>query len=289
MEIKSTTPYKHKFFKRLETIFNPPKNLNYIGDLPEPEAPVVAIVGSRKPTTYGRQIAQQISYDLAKQGVIIVSGLALGIDAIAHKACLEVGGTTVAVLGSGLNHITPHTNRSLAKRILEAGGAIISEYPDDHPALPHQFLERNRIVSGLADAVIVIEAAKRSGTLSTAAHALNQNREIFAVPGSVLSPMSVGCHNLIKQGAQLITSAEDVLSALGVTQSIGEQIKLPIVSDPQQAKILELIASGLHDGDQIMTKAKLTPDEFNFQLTMLEINGYITPLGANNWGLKRQL
>ena len=220
--------------------------------------------------------------------MIIISGLALGIDAIAHKGCLEAGGLTVAVLGSGLNNITPHTNRHLAQKILDSDGAILSEYMPNQPALPHQFLERNRIVSGLADGVIVVEAAARSGTLSTAAHALSQNHEVFAVPGAITSPMSVGCHNLIKQGAQLITSAEDVCLALGITRAsiTDAQPKLPIINDPIQSHILKLIADGVSDGDQILQQLKLSPDEFNFHLTMLEINGHIAPLGANRWMLK---
>ena len=288
MEIKSIKPVKHKFFNRLIETYQPPEKIHYLGHLPEVEAPIVAIVGSRKPTAYGRQIAHQLAFDLAKKGVIIISGLALGIDAIAHKGCLEAGGLTVAVLGSGLNHITPHTNRFLAQKILDSGGAILSEYAPDQPALPHQFLERNRIVSGLADGIIVVEAASRSGTLSTAAHALGQNHEVFAVPGAITSPMSVGCHNLIKQGAQLITSAEDACLTLGITNTDATDLqpKLPIISDPIQSRIFKLIADGMSDGDQIMQQLKLSPDEFNFHLTMLEINGHITPLGANRWMLK---
>lgn len=288
MDIKSTTPDKHKFFNSLTNIFNPPEKIYYLGRPPETEGPVIAIVGSRKPTAYGRQMTHRLSYDLTKKGAIIVSGLALGIDAAAHKACLEAGGTTVAVLGSGLNFITPRTNYSLAQKILTQNGTIISEYAPDMPALPHQFLERNRIVSGLADAVIIIEAAKRSGTLSTAAHALSQNREVCAVPGPVTNPMSEGCHSLIKQGAHLVTSADDIWAILGLinSESTPGQAQLPIVNDPHQAKIIELIASGVSDGDQILQQLRITPDELNFALTMLEINGHIAPLGANQWMLK---
>ncbi|MDO4870769.1 MAG: DNA-processing protein DprA [Candidatus Saccharibacteria bacterium] len=285
MRINCIKPDKHKFFNKLASIFHAPEKLYYYGQLPEIKTPIIAIVGSRKPSTYGREIAYRLSYDLTKKGAIIVSGLALGIDAVAHKACLEAGGTTIAVLGSGLNHITPYTNRGLAQKIIEQNGAIISEYAPDMPALPHQFLERNRIVSGLADVIIVVEAAKRSGTLSTAAHALEQGREVGAVPGLITSPMSDGCHNLIKQGAHLITSADDIWSLLGlsVTQNINQQPQLSIISDPTQAKVLEIITSGINDGDQIIHKLNLTPDELNFALTMLEINGHITPLGANQW------
>lgn len=288
MEINCIKPDKHKFFNKLTDIFQMPEKLYYLGILPEVSAPTIAIVGSRKPSNYGRETAYRLSYDLAQKGAIIISGLALGIDAIAHKACLEADGTTVAVLGSGLNHITPYTNRGLAQKILTQNGAIISEYAPDAPALPHQFLERNRIVSGLADAVIIIEAAKRSGTLSTAAHALEQGKEVCAVPGLITSPMSEGCHNLIKQGAHLVTSADDVWGILGLpsVSSQDAQTKLPILNDPTQAKILEIITDGVSDGDQILQKLNLTPDGLNFALTMLEINGYIVSLGANQWVCK---
>ena len=190
----------------------------------------------------------------------------------------------MAILGSGLNNITPRTNINLAKQIITAGGGIFSEYPSAAPAMPWQFLERNRIVSGLADAVIVIEAAKRSGTLSTAAHALAQGRDVFAVPGNVTSPLSEGCNNLIKQGANLLTSADDVLERLGLQSPASQQqTKLPISADPVEQQIIDLIYSGQTDGEAILNQLHVDVSQFNLALTMLEVKGLIKPLGANKW------
>lgn len=285
LNITNITPDKNPFLDKLTGLTDAPKRLTFIGKLPPTRQPSVAIVGSRKPTVYGREIAYKLGFELAQKGVIIVSGLALGIDAIGHRACLEAGGTTIAVLGSGLKHITPTTNYSLGMKIIEQGGAIISEYPPEKTALPHQFLERNRIVSGLADAVIVVEAAERSGTLSTAAHALNQGRDVFAVPGNITSPTSVGCNNLIKQGANLLTSADDVLLTLGLNQPV-EQGKLPLSNDPIEQQILTAIFNGERDGDQIIQQLKISPSDFNLALTMLEVKGLIRGLGGNKWSLK---
>lgn len=284
-EITNITPEKNPFLAKLNGLNNAPKSLFFRGNLPKESKPSVAIVGSRRPTAYGREIAQKISYELAKRGVVIISGLALGIDAVAHRGCLEAEGITLAVLGGGLNQITPTTNYNLGMKIMEQGGALLSEYEPTAPVLPHQFLERNRIVSGLADAVIVIEAAKRSGTLSTAAHALNQGRDVFAVPGNLTSPMSVGCNNLIKQGANLLTDVDDVLMVLGLNQP-SKQNKLPLSEDPIEQKVLTALFNGERDGDQIIKQLQVPTDQFNFALTMLEMKGLIRSLGGNRWTLR---
>ena len=173
--IKKIAPQDNEFLQRIADIDNPAKCLWYIGNLPD-RRPTVAVVGSRKPTTYGRAVSQQIVSELARHDVIIVSGLAIGHDGLAHRACLDAGGATVAVIGNGLNDIYPHRNQGLARDIIDAGGAIISEYPPDAPVYPNHFLERNRLISALADVVVVIEACERSGTLNTASHALAQGR-----------------------------------------------------------------------------------------------------------------
>lgn len=256
-----------------------------MGRLPETVKPTVAIVGSRKPTSYGREVAQRISYDLAQAGVIIVSGLALGIDGVAHRGALEAGGTTIAVLGNGLDSIYPSSHQDLGQTIIEKGGAIISEYEPAMPALAYQFLERNRIVSGLSDAVVVVEAAARSGTLSTAAHALNQGREVFAVPGNITSPLSTGCNNLIKQGATPVTSSDDILEIIAPQIKI-DQAQLIFGDTVEEVAIIDLLKAGLRDGEDIQIKSQLTPEVFNQTLSMLEIKGIIRPLGANQWTLR---
>ncbi len=284
MNIVEIKPKEQLFTEGLVEIFNPPEKLYLLGELPKNRPPTVAIVGSRKPTAYGKEMVHRVAFDLASRGVLIISGLALGVDALAHRACLEAKGTTMAILGSGLNNITPRTNINLAKQIITAGGGIFSEYPSAAPAMPWQFLERNRIVSGLADAVIVIEAAKRSGTLSTAAHALAQGRDVFAVPGNVTSPLSEGCNNLIKQGANLLTSADDVLERLGLQSPASQQqTKLPISADPVEQQIIDLIYSGQTDGEAILNQLQVDVSQFNLALTMLEVKGLIKPLGANKW------
>jgi len=180
-----------------------------------PDAPIVAIVGTRRPTAYGREIAFTLARDLALRGAVIVSGLALGIDAAAHRGALEGGGVTWAVLGSGIENIQPTYNRKLAEDILKGNGSIISEYPGTTAAAAWTFPARNRIIAGLSHAVIIVEAAMRSGSLITARLALEANREVGAVPGEVSSVQSIGTHALLREGAALIRDAHDVLELVG--------------------------------------------------------------------------
>lgn len=307
MKINSVLTDEQEYISFLTSVNNPPKKLYYIGTLPTKRQPTVAIVGTRKPTAYGKEVAHQLAYDLAKRGVIIVSGLALGIDAIAHKACLEASGTTLAVLGNGLHRIYPHTNRRLGEAIVDNGGAIISEFEAGLEPLPFNFLKRNRIISGLADAVIVVEAASRSGTLNTASHALDQGKDIFAVPGNITSPLSAGCNALLRQGAAPVTCAEDVLEVMqfngvmgslagfgdfnskqsqtGGSSASAGQASLPLGDTPLESRIIELISQGVRDGDELQKQTNADISDFNASLTMLEINGIITSLGANQWRL----
>lgn len=289
MEINRIRPDEHNFTQRLASIANPPKSLCFMGNLPDSGAPVVAIVGSRKPSTYGREVTEQLAGDLATAGCIIVSGLALGIDGIAQKAALEAGGTVIGVIPNELPDISPQTNYRLAMNIIEKGGAILSEWQKGDGKVVNRwsFLERNRLVSGLADAVIITEAAERSGTLNTAAHALSQGRDVFAVPGNITSPLSAGCNALLKQGAYPVTEAKDVLHIIAPEQlKKPDQNQLPLGSSPEETIIINLIASGVRSGDQLQQQSGLSASNFSTTLTMLEINGVIKPLGANNWALK---
>ncbi len=289
MEINRIRPDEHNFTQRLASIANPPKSLCFMGTLPTSGAPVVAIVGSRKPSAYGREVTEQLASDLAKAGCIIVSGLALGIDGIAQKAALEAGGTVIGVIPNELPDISPQTNYKLAMNIIENGGAILSEWKKGDGKIVNRwsFLERNRLVSGLADAVIIIEAAERSGTLNTAAHALSQGRDVFAVPGNITSPLSAGCNALLKQGAYPATEAKDILQIIAPEQlKKPDQNQLPLGSSPEETIIINLIASGVRSGDQLQQQSGLSVSNFSTALTMLEINGVIKPLGANNWMLK---
>ena len=289
MEINRICPDKHIFTQRLASIANPPKSLCFMGKLPDSGAPVVAIVGSRKPSAYGREVTEQLAGNLAKAGCIIVSGLALGIDGIAQRAALEAGGTVIGVIPNELPDISPQTNYKLAMNIIKNGGAILSEWQKGDGKIVNRwsFLERNRLVSGLADAVIITEAAERSGTLNTAAHALSQGRDVFAVPGNITSPLSAGCNALLKQGAYPATEAKDILQIIAPEQlKKSSQNQLPLGSSPEETIIINLIASGVRSGDQLQQQSGLSASNFSMALTMLEINGVIKPLGANNWMLK---
>lgn len=290
MEINRIRPDEHNFTQRLASVANPPKSLCFMGKLPTSGAPVVAIVGSRKPSAYGREVTEQLAGDLATAGCIIVSGLALGIDGIAQKAALEAGGTVIGVIPNELPDISPQTNYKLAMNIIKNGGAILSEWKKGDGKVVNRwsFLERNRLVSGLADAVIITEAAERSGTLNTAAHALSQGRDVFAVPGNITSPLSAGCNALLKQGALVATTATDILDVIApsTTQSATDQAVTPLGETPAENTIIDLLRAGLRDGDQLQQQSGLTPADFATVLTMLEINGVIKPLGANNWTLR---
>ena len=285
MKINSISPLKHKYLQIIGTIAKTPKRLYFIGNLPDTRRPSVAIIGSRKPTAYGREVTYQLSHDLAARGIVIISGLALGVDGIAHRAALEARGTTLAVLANGVDTIYPATHKNLADDIIKSGGAILSEYEPGTLARQYQFLERNRIVSGLADAIIVTEAAIRSGTLSTVTHALEQGREVFVVPGNITSPLSAGCNALIKQGAHPITCAQDVLEIIAPDLLKPQQI-LPLGNSPLESIIISLIQSGIRDGDQLQLQSEVSASEFSQTLTMMEITGTVRALGGNQWTLR---
>ncbi len=285
MNINKISPHKHKYLQIIGTIAKGPEKLYFIGKLPEKRLPTVAIVGSRKPTAYGREVTYQLAYDLAKRGIIIVSGLALGVDGIAHRAALDSGGITIAVLANSVDSIYPATHIGLSKDIIKGGGAILSEYEPITQARDFQFLERNRIIAGLSDAVIVTEAASRSGTLSTVMHALEQGREVFVVPGNITSPLSAGCNNLIKQGAHPITCATDALEVIA-PDLLRPQTFLPLGSTPQESTLIGLIQSGIRDGDELQRLSKLETSDFSTTLTTMEITGTIRALGGNQWTLQ---
>jgi len=285
MKINTFSPDKSEYSQVLTTIAKPPKTLDYIGKLPETRLTSVAIVGTRRPSTYGKEVTHRLAYDLASRGIVIVSGLALGVDAIAHKAALEAGGTTIAVLGNGLPKIQPSSNRGLADQIVEQGGAIISEYAHNEDARPHYFLERNRLVAGLADAIIITEAATRRGKLTTEAHALEQGKEIFVVPGNITSPLSAGCNALLKQGARVVTDCRDVLDVIAPEAAL-TQAALPLGQNELETRLITLIAKGMRDGEELLARSRVDPTEFATTLTMLELSGTIRALGANQWTLR---
>lgn len=289
MKINKTSPDDNNYLQGLCYIDNKPRALYYIGTLPTERQLTLAIVGTRKPTRYGTEVALRFAGELARRGIIIVSGLALGIDALAHRACLEADGTTIAILANQLPDIRPAANRALGERIIAQGGAIMSEHctsePEPYVVGKWSFLERNRLVSGLADAILIVEAAARSGTLNTAAHALAQGKEVFVIPGNITSPMSAGCNALIRQGATPVTSPDDILAVLQPS-AIKKQTALPLGATPAETAIIKHLAAGIRDGDELQKATELSAVEFNTTLTMLEINGVVRSLGANQWSLR---
>ena len=282
--INRATTDKDKFLQITRHIASLPKSLYVMGALPEQRSPAIAIVGTRRPSVYGKEVGYKLSYELAKRGVIIISGLALGIDSIAHRAALDAGGTTIAVLPCGLDRVYPSSHIRLAEEIVSKGGALVSEYPAQTETFPANFIARNRIVAGLSDGLLVIEAAAKSGTMHTVGFALEYNLPVMAVPGNITNPMSIGCNNLIKQGAKPATILSDILEEIGLLHE-PSQTKMPFGDNAEEDCILKLIRSGLKDGDELHLKSGLPADEFSRTLTMLEINGKIRPLGGNYWGL----
>ena len=286
MEIFQINLSDYDYLRDLPHIPDPPKKLFIRGKLPAKRVKTVAIVGTRKPSAYGREIATKIASECAKNGIVVVSGLALGIDSIAHRAAIDSGGKTIAVLANGVDKIYPRSHEDLGQKILQTNGAILSEYPNNTPARPWQFLARNRIVSGLTDAVVIIEAASRSGTLSTANHALDQGKEIFAVPGNITSPLSAGCNQLIKNGANPLTSVEDLLDFL-IPDRFEKQTQLFKGDTREENVILEFLSkNGTTSSDTIIKQTKLSASEFNQAITMLELKGLVLNNGGEKWSLK---
>jgi DNA processing protein len=283
-KINKVVSDEQKYLKMTRGIANLPKSLYLIGNLPATEQPTVSIIGTRKPSAYGQEVAYKLAYDLAKQGVVIVSGLALGIDAIAHAAALDAGGITIAVMPGGLDDFYPRTNYRLAERIIASGGALMSEYDAGERPYKTNFVARNRIVAAVANGVLVIEAATKSGTIHTAGFALDYGRPVMAVPGNITNPMSAGTNRLIATGARLVTRAEDVLAEIGVTAE-HVQRPFPLGDTPEEAIIIKLLARGVRDGEELQHLSSLSPATYNQALTMLEINGVVRALGANQWGL----
>lgn len=270
LQIKNT-----KYPSLLKEIPKPPSILYLNGNIDCLKQPTIAIVGTRKATPYGLKMARGLARDLAAEGITIVSGLALGIDAEAHIGTLEADGKTIAVLGSGINQVYPSTNRLLAKKIIECGGAIVSEFTPDLKPDKWTFPQRNRIIAGLSQMTIVVEAPKRSGALITAYLALDYNREVGAIPGEIESINSDGTNNLIRLGATLIRSADDVLEVLGINKT--EQ-KLNNLDEME--KIILQHLSAPQNIDNLLKQSALPANILNQKLSMLELKGIVKNTGG---------
>jgi len=272
--------------KLLKEIHDPPALLYYKGTLPTDEF-LLGVVGTRKISPYGRQAVDAIVAPLARAGLTIVSGLALGIDAAAHEATIREGGKTIAVLGHGLADecLYPSSHRYLANQVIEHG-CLMSEYPLRLPPLQYNFPVRNRIISGLSLGVLVIEATEDSGSLITARHALEQNREVFAVPGNIFQDTAFGPNNLIKMGAKMVTSAEDVLETLNLKELKTTLETREIVPDtPTEAKILEHLNREPIHIDQLVAQSGLETSLISSTLTLMEMKGMVRHLGGMQYVL----
>lgn len=269
---------------RLQKIHQPIGELFYRGiDINEVATkPTVAIVGSRKPTPYGIQQTTKLAEELSKSGVVIVSGLALGVDAIAHEAALSQNGICIAVLPSDVDHIYPATNRLLGENIVKKAGALVSEFKDNKYPKKVDFLIRNRIVAALSDAIIVTEAAAQSGTLNTARHAREMGIPIYAVPGAVNAPMSAGCNWLIQNAAKLLTNAQEIMNDLGVQTSAQQSLDLS-TNSPEETLILQKISLGYGYLDEMIKETGFTLGELQEILTMLEIESRINQTPEGKW------
>ena len=273
---------------RLKEIYDYPPVLYVRGSLPAEDEPCLAIVGTRRPTVYGRQVTEEIVADLARSGITIISGLARGIDSVAHRAALGAGGKTVAVFGSGLDIVYPGENAKLAQAIIEHG-ALVSEYPLGVKPKAENFPLRNRIMSGLSLGVLVVEAGDRSGALITAHQAVEQNREVFAIPGSIFSPASQGTNRLIQEGAKLIRNYADILQELNLTIVV-QQAEITEFSPANEVEsaILKQLSSEPNHIDDICRRSGLTMPEVSSTLAMLELKGIVKQVGNMNYVLARR-
>ncbi len=286
-QIKTINFGDKNYPSQLKTIKNPPSTLYYKGNLLENEK-CIAVIGTRKCSLYGKQVTLEITGELAKADLTIVSGLAPGIDTFAHLAAIEQNRRTIAVLGTGIDEksIYPRTNIKLAEKIIEKGGLLISEYPPGTRGTRFTFPQRNRIISGLSLGVVVIEAKEKSGSLITAKYAFQQKKKVFAVPNSIYSANSQGTNLLIKQGAKLITNANDVLKELSLKNKLLSKNELIYGENEEENLILNTLKKekSLHI-DEIIKRTKIPTAKTTATLAILEIKGKVRNLGGNIYTL----
>ncbi|QQS60572.1 DNA-protecting protein DprA [Candidatus Falkowbacteria bacterium] len=265
--------------KLLLHIHNPPLVLYYRGNLEIFDQPSIAVVGPRQASFYGKQVVKKIISELTQAGFLIISGLALGIDTEAHQVTLDNNGKTAAVLGTGLDTIYPSINKSLAEEIIK-DGCLLSEFPPDTPPLKNNFPRRNRIIAGLAQATLVIEASEKSGALITARFALAENREVMAVPGSIFSPSSQGTNNLIKLGAWPITETQDIFSILGMNVTLDQTpTATKLQASEKEEEILKFLEFEPRHINELVELTQLDMSTINSRLTIMEINGLVKNIG----------
>jgi DNA processing protein len=264
----------------LRQIYDPPAILFYRGDLAVLDKPCIALVGARKATEYGKSAARKLAAELVRAGTVVVSGMARGIDSCAHIGALQANGTTVAVLGCGLDVCYPPENLQLREKIVRSG-VILSEFPPGTQPKPQHFPMRNRIISGLSLATVVVEAAEKSGALITADCALEQGRDVFAVPGSIHSPLSRGCHRLLKDGAAMVEQAADILQYLGLAEVQVNAVPGPAGLTPLQSRILAAMEFETVHFDEIVGRCQVKAPELAAALVELELAALIKKLPGN--------
>jgi len=286
--IKILTWQDETYPQRLKEIDQPPPVLYIRGEYLPDDLFAVAIVGTRRVTPYGRQITGELASFLAANGITVISGLARGVDAIAHQTALKAGGRTIAVLGSGVNKIYPPEHRALAEQMMERG-AILSDYAPGTPPDASNFPPRNRIISGLSLAVVVVEAGETSGALITAEFAAEQGREVFAVPGSILAPQSKGTNKLIQNGALPLLSVNDLMQALDITR-VGEQkaARKIMPSDAIEAKLLTVLTHEPLHVDDIRSQSELPIEKVSAALALMELKGMVRQVGGMNYVAVRE-
>ncbi len=286
------TIFDEDYPKLLSQIYDPPIILYYKGAILPSDEKSIAVVGTRKITGYGRTVTEQFTKGLVNSGLTIVSGLARGVDSVAHKTAVEAGGRTIAVLGGGLSKIFPPENEGLAEKIVSAFGAVISEFPPDYPSMPGNFPSRNRIISGLSLAVLVTEAAQDSGSLITARLALEQGRDVFAIPGPITSDLSIGPIDLIREGARPVTESKEILDELGIGQmsNIKSQTCLPsgkmsndLNFSDDEKKVLEILENENMHIDEIGRRLTLNAAKISATLLKMEIAHLVQNLGGGNY------
>jgi DNA processing protein len=265
---------------RLAEIHHPPPLLYRLGDFVPEDRWAVAVVGTRQVTPYGRSVTERIASHLAASGLTIISGLARGVDGIAHRAALQAGGRTIAVLGSGLDTIYPPEHEALVRDIQQQG-AVISDYPLGTLPEPTNFPPRNRIISGLSLAVVITEAGQSSGALITASFAADQGRDVMAVPGDVTRPTSQGCNRLIRDGAQPVSGAEDILQALDLElMARHEAVAEALPEDSNERAVLQALSDEPAHVDEIYAESQLSMPEITASLSMLELKGRVRHVGG---------
>ena len=282
--VQAVTWHDSEYPAPLKEIHDPPPVLYIRGNLIPEDQRSVAVVGTRRATAYGRQVAQQLSHDIAQSKVTVVSGLAYGVDAVAHRAALDAGGRTIAVMASGVDVIYPREHQNLAERIA-GNGALISEHPVTTSPRAENFPRRNRIMSGIALGTVVVEAGDRSGALITARHALEQNREVFAVPGNVFSPNSKGTNNLImRSGAKLVSDFKDVLEELNLTW-VGQQIEMEALfpANDDESKIIGYLTNEPIHIDEITRSSGMDISTVSSVLAMMELRGMVRQTGGMSY------